>query len=181
MIEPECDEPKDLYRRKPLLAVPARGRLLIPAAVANRTCEALKTFRGSDGPHEGIVLWAGRKVEDGLLVASAIVPRADHGCGRVHIDRSAVGASVRVVRSFGLIIVAQVHSHPGDDTRHSDGDDHMILLPHEGMFSVVVGRYGESGISPEEGAGFHQFQDTRWVAVSDAARSILIVPTSIEL
>jgi len=32
-------------------------------------------------------------------------------------------------------ILCQVHSHPGSDTRHSDGDDELVLLPFEGMLS----------------------------------------------
>ena len=29
-------------------------------------------------------------------------------------------------------------SHPGRDTRHSEGDDTLIIMPYEGMFSLVV-------------------------------------------
>jgi len=51
----------------------------------------------------------------------------------------------RAARRLGLAVMAQVHSHPGADTRHSDGDDELIVLPREGMFSLVIGRYGASG------------------------------------
>ena len=73
------------------------------------------------------------------------------------------------------MLVAQVHSHPGSDTRHSDGDDRLILMPHEGMFSLVVGSYGDGGIALSDGAGLHQYQDRRWVFVSTAGSNALII------
>jgi len=77
-----------------------------------------------------------------------------------------------------LGVVAQVHSHPGDDTRHSQGDDELVLMPFEGMFSLVVGRYGAGGITLEAGVGLHQFQDGRWVQVpSSCSSAVLFVPT----
>ncbi len=57
----------------------------------------------------------------------------------------------RAARRLGLAVMAQVHSHPGADTRHSDGDDELIVLPREGMFSLVIGRYGEGFISVPAG------------------------------
>ncbi|MGQ0678172.1 MAG: hypothetical protein ACT4OM_00685 [Actinomycetota bacterium] len=88
-----------------------------------------------------------------------------------------MGNAAQVARSCRLVLLAQVHSHPGTDTRHSDGDDDMVLMPFEGMFSVVVGRYGDDDATPAEGAGVHQFQDSAWVSVSDAASSVVVVPT----
>ena len=48
----------------------------------------------------------------------------------------------RRARSMHLGILAQVHSHPGADTRHSDGDDELVVMPFENMLSLVAPHYG---------------------------------------
>jgi proteasome lid subunit RPN8/RPN11 len=75
-----------------------------------------------------------------------------------------------------LSIVAQVHSHPGSDTRHSDGDDDLVLMPFPGMFSLVVASYGAGSLLPGQGAGLHQFQDGRWVLIRRSPRALIVVP-----
>jgi hypothetical protein len=72
-----------------------------------------------------------------------------------------------------------VHSHPGNDTRHSDGDDELILLPYQGMFSLVVGDYGHGRLPQAQGSGLHQFQDGRWVRVTDDA--LIVVPALVTI
>ena len=92
---------------------------------------------------------------------------------------TAVGAAARTARQRRLALLAQVHSHPGRDTRHSDGDDELVLMPYEGMFSIVAGRYGDDPLTPRGGAGIHQFQDETWVRVSDADATFIVVPSVI--
>ena len=52
----------------------------------------------------------------------------------------------------------------------------MILLPHEGMYSLVVSRYGRGSPLPASGAGLHQHQDERWVLVENSAEAMVVVP-----
>ena len=65
---------------------------------------------------------------------------------------------------MGLGILAQVHSHPGRDTRHSDGDDDLVVMPFENMLSLVAPYYGRA-IRAITDFSVHQFQDRRWVFV----------------
>jgi len=95
------------------------------------------------------------------------------GPGRVHLDEHAVGATARSARAHSLGVVAQVHSHPGYDTRHSDGDDQLVLMPFEGMFSLVVADFGRGSLLPAEGAGLHQHQGGRWVKVDESALHVI--------
>jgi proteasome lid subunit RPN8/RPN11 len=166
-----------VHRTNPLPTGVNRGRLIVPLEIAGVTQRALQSFSGTDGAHEGLVYWAGRRCGDDTLVLSAIAPPSDHGPQHVFVAAEHVGPMARRARAAGLAIVAQVHSHPGDDTRHSDGDDTLILMPSEGMFSLVVARYGRGGIHPTEGAGLHQYQDRRWVHIPAAhADALLLVP-----
>ena len=110
----------------------------------------------------------------GRPLVAALPPLAD--------ALAAAPAGARGVFADGggsLALLAQVHSHPGVDTRHSDADDNLVLMAREAMFSVVVAHYGDGGITPAEGAGIHQFQDGRWVQVSDTDTSLIIVPTAV--
>ena len=47
------------------------------------------------------------------------------------------------------------------------------------MFSIVAAQYGERSLSPSGGAGFHQFQDDRWIQVADPETALIVVPTVI--
>lgn len=168
-----------VHRRAPLPLAPARGHLIVPEAVAVATHTALRGFIGPDGRHEGIVFWAGRQVGDDQLIAAVIVPRAVHGRGFIRVDAHQVGEAAHQARTRRLALLAQVHSHPGADTRHSDADDNLVLMAREAMFSLVVADYGSGGTTPSEGAGIHQFQDGRWIQVSDADTSLIVVPTAV--
>jgi proteasome lid subunit RPN8/RPN11 len=168
-----------VHRRTPLPVAPARGHLIVPECVRRATECALRGFVGPEGRHEGIVFWAGRQDEDDQLVAVVIVPRAVHGSGFVHVSADQVGEAAHQARSRRLVVLAQVHSHPGDDTRHSDADDNLVLMAREAMFSIVVGRYGDRGLTLAEGAGIHQFQDGRWIEVSDADTALVVAPTAV--
>jgi proteasome lid subunit RPN8/RPN11 len=97
----------------------------------------------------------------------------------VFTDEAAAGAAARLARAFRLGVVAQVHSHPGSDTRHSDGDDELVLMPFEGMFSLVVGDYGAAGMMPDQGACLHQFQHGQWVLVRQLEPALLPVPAEL--
>jgi hypothetical protein len=165
-----------VYRRKPLPTGPARGRLIVSRAVVGDTLLALRSFRGSDGEHEGIVFWGGTVGTDTLItIAVAVAPQAIHTWGSVRVDERAVSAAARALRPYGAGLIAQVHSHPGDGTHHSDGDDDLVLMPFEGMFSLIVGRYA-AGSLDLDAIGVHQFQDGRWVLVTNAANAVVVVP-----
>jgi hypothetical protein len=166
-----------VFRRTPLPTGPARGRLIVTRGVIDATTLALRGHVGADGPHEGVVFWLGRIVPPNTYVLSMLIPASEHGKGFVRVPPSAVGDAGRAARAMGLAFVCQVHSHPGRDTRHSDGDDQMVPLPCEGMFSVVVGRFGDGGVTPENGAGLHQFQDGRWVQIRRVEPAMIVVPT----
>lgn len=168
-----------VHRRKPLPEAPARGRLIVTEATMDETAAALRAFRGRRGRHEGIVFWAGRQCGTDTVVAAALLPRAEHGPGFVHVTHAEVGWMARSARRFGLAVMVQVHSHPGGDTRHSDGDDELIVLPREGMFSLVVGRYGDGAVDPRQGAGLHQFQDGHWVRVKPVEGAFITVTAAI--
>lgn len=166
-------------RSRPLPTRPATGALVVPQVVVDATMRALALARGAGGRHEQLVLWAGRQAEADRLVVAALHVPTDRGPQHVHVDARAVGAAGRAIRRHRLTLVAQVHSHPGWDTRHSDGDDDLIVMRHEGMFSLVVADYGDTGFLPGETVGVHQLQAGRWVAVEEPQWTVAVVPTEV--
>lgn len=162
-----------VHRLSPLPTGPATGRLLVAESVAMPTFAALQASSGDHRHHESLVLWLGRTVGSSTLVLACAAPPTFSGPGRVHVDEAAVGATARAARTHGLGVVAQVHSHPGHDTRHSDGDDQLVLMPFDGMFSLVIADYGRGSLLPAEGAGLHQHQGGRWIKIDNDAMQMI--------
>jgi proteasome lid subunit RPN8/RPN11 len=169
-----------VYRTLPLPRGEIRGLFLVASSVFRATQSALRSFRAGDTKddgHEGIVYWAGRELGDCTVFVQAIVPVADHGPQHVMVSGEEIGRVQRAGRQSRLGILCQVHSHPGLDTRHSDGDDDLVLLPFEGMLSLVAPRYG---FALDRIADFsvHQYQDGRWVLCSPESvrRQLVYVP-----
>lgn len=174
-----------VYRTRPLPKGELRGLFFIAEPLIRATREALTSFAMvgiRDGGHEGMTFWAGREHEGVHYLLEVIVPDAEHSEQRVMASAEAVGAAARTARANRLGVLCQVHSHPGDDSRHSDGDDELVLLPFEGMLSVVVGNFGLK-FQAINNASVHQFQEGRWVLCSEnsVAANMVILPSSVDL
>lgn len=165
-------------RITPLPTGPSKGRLIVSQQVSDESRAILQNSSGPDGQHEGLVYWLGRRVDADTVVLAVTAPQTDHGFGHVFVTEEEVGRMSRLARKQGLAIVAQVHSHPGFDTRHSDGDDHLILMPFEGMFSLVVADFGQGQMHHTKGTGLHQFQNGRWIKIEATYEdAFLIIPS----
>jgi len=174
-----------VYRTQPLPTGDLRGLFLLSEAVITATREALVSFAIAgirDGGHEGLTFWAGREIGDATLILQAIVPDADHSQQRIIASKSAVGNAARAARACRLGIVCQVHSHPGSDARHSDGDDKLVLLPFEGMLSIIVPDFGIR-FGSLKGSCVHQYQAGKWVLCSPQSvkAGILVVSPKVDL
>jgi Prokaryotic homologs of the JAB domain len=157
---------------------PATGKLLVAEQVLAPSRAALQASSHEHEPHEGLVFWIGRTVGPDTLVLSVVVVPTDHRRGGVIVNEHTVAATGRAARRAGLGLVAQVHSHPGADTRHSAGDNQLITMPFHGMFSLVVADYGQSSLLPDQGAGLHQYQHGRWVHLTNDAMVVIPALTS---
>lgn len=175
MTETELLEGRDLpaYRSEPLPMAPIRGDFFITEPVLRSTRDALveTALEGiHECGHEEMVLWAGKEWEETTFFLSTILPRTTHSRHGVDIEEQAVGLVSQAARKHGVSVLAQVHSHPGSETIHSDGDDDLILMPFEGMLSVVAPRFGVE-MNGLGSLSIHQYQNGRWV---------LCTPKSIE-
>jgi proteasome lid subunit RPN8/RPN11 len=169
-----------VYRLTPLPIAPAIGKLIVAEQCLDPTRAILRLSRGFGGTsHEGLVFWLGRTVGTSTLVLSVGAPNLESTPGSVRVNEDEVGQIARSARAHMLGVVAQVHSHPGFDTRHSDGDDKLVFMPFHGMFSLVVADYGNGGLTLADGVGLHQYQRDHWVQIKDPS-ALIIGPSIME-
>jgi proteasome lid subunit RPN8/RPN11 len=176
-----------VYRTHPLPLGDLEGSFILGESIIPATRDALVSFALAgidDGGHEGMAFWAGRESQEfgSTVILEVIIPDAEHSSQRVMASAEAVGNAARVARAHGLGILCQVHSHPGQDARHSDGDDGLILLPFQGMLSIVVPEFGIHFTQLNQ-ASVHQFQHGRWVLCSAAsvAANVRLIPARVDL
>lgn len=157
-----------VHRTRPLPRGMLRGCYSITRKLIEDTQRALSMFDKAgrhEGGHEGICYWAGHEQPGLTGLEAVIVPDATHGRFGVFISEAAFAEVARRSRAMGLGILAQIHSHPGRDTRHSDGDDKLVVMPFENMLSLVAPYYGRTLRSIAD-FSIHQFQNHRWVLCS---------------
>jgi hypothetical protein len=174
-----------VYRTRPLPTAILQGQFFVPQEVLSVTSRALvdAALAGiHDGGHEGLVFWAGKELGNGAVFLQAIIPVADHSSQRVMASRTEVGEVARRARAQHLGILCQVHSHPSSDSRHSDGDDELVLLPFENMLSIVAPHFGLR-LRLISDCSVHQFQGGRWVLCSTESveRGFTVVPAEMDL
>lgn len=174
-----------VYRLRPQDTGDLRGRYLLAKGLIESSHVALRDFALAgirDGGHEGLVFWAGIESPPWTVLTTVVIPTADHSALRVLVSEKAFGTAAQKAAGHGVSVLAQVHSHPGADSRHSDGDDDLIILPFEGMLSIVVPYYGIHW-QHLAGATVHQFQDGRWVVCTgeSVAQRITVAPAVIDV
>lgn len=160
-----------------------RGQFRITDAAVAALERLLPTYRGVDGSHEGIAFLAGFEMPGLTLFTTVFAPDADHGWGHVRCSEAQVSAVTQAAHAEGLGVLAQVHTHPSGGTGHSWGDDEMVLMPYEGMLSIVVPQYAAFGVHPLYSLGVHQFQEGRWVLCStESVRAAFhSIPSGVDL
>ena len=87
-----------------------------------------------DGPRPG---------ENGPAVATTLVlPDGAITRGQYTLSPEAMSQAGRHLRALGMMRLAQIHSHPGNWTGHSDHDDEFAFSHRDGGISIVVPHYG---------------------------------------
>ena len=166
-----------------ICVAPLRGRFGILDSVVDALERLLPTYRGPDGSHEGIAFLCGVELAQLTLFTTAIFPKADHRREYVRCSDDEFAAASASARASGLGVLAQVHTHPGENAVHSLGDDDMVCPRYEGMLSIVVPLYGRYGLRPLHSLGVHQLQHGAWVLAEreTVRQNVLIVPTAADL
>lgn len=142
------------------------------------TLRGLQSFGDVNGPHEGIVYWAGREQPQEWVMTTVIVPEAVTTYGSFRTSAAANARVVALLAAAELVLLAQIHSHPGKLVDHSDGDDADALMPYENFLSIIVPYYGKATLWPLDQCGVHRFEHSRFrrLTPKEVAATIRLVP-----
>ncbi len=110
--------------------------LRCPAVLVDATLDALRAG-GLEGV-ERVVFWLGRRSPGGNGdVAEVHVPEQQSATDYFRIPPKSMIAFMSHLCRSRLVLLAQVHSHPGE-AFHSRADDEWAVVRHEGAISIVV-------------------------------------------
>jgi hypothetical protein len=155
--------------------MPAPPLLLVHEEVWRATITLFEPY-AREGVEAGLY-WYGLRTAEAALATVVGIPQQTNRRRNFDVDPDDLAALTRRLPP-SMLVVAQVHTHPGADTTHSFRDDGRALSLK--IFSLVLPAYGREGTL--EHAGVHEFVDNRWHPLEpfDAARRIIVTPTVIE-
>lgn len=150
--------------------IPATGRLLRQSKQGCRK-------------HEGVVYWAGRDMGPECLVTTCIAPNAVTSPGSFHVSAEANADVIMLLNKLSLVLMGQVHSHPGNLIGHSSGDDRGAFMPFENLISIVVPNYGRLDPWPLTKCGVHRFVGGafRKLTEGEVERKFRVLPAACNL
>lgn len=65
-------------------------------------------------------------------------------------------------RALKLDVVADVHTHPGADTRQSPLDQRHPMIPIDGHVALIVPHFADTSRWQLDGVGVHEYQAAGW-------------------
>lgn len=89
---------------------------------------------------ECVVLWLAKRAPTEIRVVEVYKPDQIASADSFRIPRDSMAALFEVLRSRGLMVAAQVHTHP-EEAFHSAADDHWAIVRHVGALSLVLPRF----------------------------------------
>jgi proteasome lid subunit RPN8/RPN11 len=165
-------------RTKPKPAI-QRPTVVLTTGLLAESARGLMQYRGPNGPHEGIVYWAGLSTLSHWIITSVILPKARTTSGSFRTSVQSNAETIGFLSDNGLELLAQVHSHPGTFVDHSAGDGFGALMPYENFLSVVVPNYAREGLFPLDTLGVHRFENGafRRLSANDLAAALKVLPS----
>ncbi|MEX0899432.1 MAG: hypothetical protein WD081_01935 [Gammaproteobacteria bacterium] len=107
--------------------------------------------------HEGIVYLLGTIDGAEVIIGEVYAPAAETTAGSFYVPETSMAQLMRRAADVNLMVVGQVHTHPGD-AYHSNGDMLGMDIRHDGYVSIVVPSYG-ARLPTLDGIDVIQFSD----------------------
>lgn len=115
------------------------------------------------------------------LVTTVTVPHAKQHAGHFTVSAQEMSRAGAHLRAHRLVRLAQVHTHPGADIRHSTTDDERAYSRKAGAVSIVLPWHAKGDPAPTNGAiHIHDGNDWRRLNQADAEALIHLVPATID-
>ena len=158
----------------------AATKFYIPSGIIAGTEAHLK--KNGKLRKEGLVLWAGKRVQEFHVVTTMLKGGYEWG-GGVSLKQNNMLNMVTELSKHRLALVAQVHSHPSR-VEHSPGDERYPASFHIGYISIVVWEYCLSGIRLLENCYIYEYQGKlhwRKLPVKEIEKRFIILPSEIQI
>jgi proteasome lid subunit RPN8/RPN11 len=155
----------------------------IQAGVFSATERLLRGPKFQLRKHERVAYWAGKDVGDESVVTTCIAPDAVTTPGSFRISHESNARVVMLLNNLRIVLIAQLHSHPGKWVEHSEGDITGAFMPFERFLSIVVPSYCRDGLLPLTKCGIYRFSKGRFgrLGKSEIENNFRIVPVSCDL
>jgi hypothetical protein len=139
--------------------------VLVPAKVIAASLDALQEVGREES--ECVVLWLAERAADAIKVVEVYKPAQVASADMFRLPRESVAALFEVLRSRGLMVAAQVHTHP-EHAFHSAADDRWAIVRHVGALSLVLPYFAQR-TTPEmffmHAAVFSLSPDNEWLLI----------------
>jgi len=150
-------------------------RIELPRRLAEDALAHLRRA-GRDGL-EGVALWAGQRDGNIFRIQRTIIPEQDATRTEQGLLYVVSGTELRRINQelyeAGLMLVAQIHSHPSR-AYHSDTDDAYPIITVLGGVSVVVPDFGRKGINLTTWEVYRLRAGHGWAHLSSFEKTALI-------
>jgi hypothetical protein len=154
----------------------------LPVIVSARVLAAsLATLQEAGRLHrECVVLWLGKRTTTAITVVQSYNPEQIAAADFFRIPRESIASLFDVLREDGLMVVAQVHTHPAM-AFHSAADDRWAIVRHIDALSLVLPYFAKDttvGSFLDEAAVFRLSSKNEWCEVrhGDVPRYVRGVP-----
>lgn len=129
---------------------------------------------------DGVRTDAGTSLGMGI-VTTVSVPYAVQSVGHFTVSAEEMSRAGAHLRRHGLVRLAQVHTHPGHDTRHSPTDDESAYSRKAGAVSIVLPWNAAGDPSVTDGT-VHVHNGHGWHRLSqaDAEAFIRVIPATVD-
>jgi proteasome lid subunit RPN8/RPN11 len=115
------------------------------------------------------------------IVTTVSVPYAVQSAGHFTVSAEEMSRAGAHLRRQGLVRLAQVHTHPGHDTRHSPTDDESAYSRKAGAVSIVLPWHAAGDPSPTDGTvHVHDGDGWRQLSQAEAEAFIRVIPATVD-
>jgi hypothetical protein len=146
----------------------SRPIVYIQDAVLNETVRLLRPKNNPKNEHERVVYWAGKDFGSEWIVTTCIAPRAHTTRGSFSVSAESNARVIGLLNELSVVLLGQLHTHPGTWIEHSDGDNEGAFMPYDHFLSIIVPVYGQMGLWPLNKCGVHRFRKRAFYRLSDS-------------
>ena len=156
-------------------------------ALSDATWKQMLAMMATSPPGvERVAYLDGIRLDDGTspgmgVVTTVSVPNAVQSAGHFTVSAEEMSRAGAHLRHHGLVRLAQIHTHPGYDTRHSPTDDESAYSRKAGAVSIVLPWHAADDPSPtsgtvhvRDGHGWRQFSQ------AEAEAFIRVIPATFD-